>query len=77
MINTSNLKDTVTTICGIIVAIGGSLLGAGIELPVQVKSVLGVLMAISLGLIGWFTGKSPSGADKTDKQIVEQNKLNP
>ena len=74
MANTSNLKDTVTTIAGIVATIGGSILAAGVELSPTVKSVLGVAVAVSLGLIGYFTGKAPSGTVKSDNAVGEQNK---
>jgi hypothetical protein len=65
MANTSNLKDTVTTIAGIVATIGGSILASGVDLSTTVKSVLGIAVAVSLGLIGYFTGK-PNGTAKTD-----------
>jgi hypothetical protein len=73
--NTSNLKDKVTTICGLVLVIGGSLLA--VELPPNVKNAIGVAMAVAGGLIGYFTGKSPSGVIKTDNQANDQNKPNP
>ena len=76
MINSSNLKDTLTTICGLVVAVGGSLLA--IEgIPSNVKAIVGVAVAVSVGVIGWLTGKSPSGAQKTDSQVVAQNVTEP
>ena len=75
--NTSNLKDTVTTIAGILASVGGTILAADVALSPAVKTILGVAVAVSLGLIGWFTGKAPSGASKTDNQLGDQNKTNP
>lgn len=75
--NTSNLKDTVTTISGLVGTVAGAVLASGLPLSPTVKSILGLIVAISVGLIGYFTGKTPSGANKTNNQLGEQNKSNP
>lgn len=72
MQNTSNLKDTLTTICGLIFAVGGSLLAIN-GIPDNVKYIVGVAVAISGGVIGWLTGKAPNGSPKTDTQLKDQN----
>jgi hypothetical protein len=76
----SNLKDQITNICGIIFAVCTALLTAttqGVTLPSWVTGVAGVLIAISGGIIGYLTGKTPSGISKTDKQISAGNNPNP
>ena len=73
----SNFKDTITSICGLIVAIGGAILGISvggvIVLPVVATTIVGVLVAIATALIGYFTGKAPNGALKTDSQVIAGN----
>lgn len=73
--NNSNLKDKVTTICGLVFAVSTALLA--IDVPPVVKTVCGVLAAVSVALIGYFTGKAPSGAQKTEGQVTEGNIKNP
>lgn len=64
-----NLKDTVTTICSIVLIISGGILAAvsaGAVLPVYIVAGATASASISGGLIGYFTGKNPNG---TTKQI--------
>lgn len=78
--NNSNLKDTLTTIFGILGAISGSILAAasgGLEIPPAVKAICGGVAAISVGVIGWLTGKAPNATTKTDSQVVAGNVPNP
>lgn len=80
MNNTSNLKDTVSTVFGILGAVAGSILIAGqsgVVLPPIIITICGVISAISIGVIGWLTGKAPSAAKKTTGQVIEQNLPNP
>ena len=72
MQNTSNLKDTLTTISGLIVAVGGTLLTVK-GLPETIQVILGIAIAISVGVIGFFTGKAPDGTAKTNSQLKDQN----
>jgi len=54
------MKDKITNICGLAIAICGSVKIAetqGVVLPPIVDSVLILIGAISLGLIGFYTGK--------------------
>lgn len=54
------MKDKVTNICGLAIAVCGSVKIAetqGVVLPPAVDSVLILIGALSLGLIGYFTGK--------------------
>ena len=73
----SNLKDTITSICGLIIAVGGSLLGivasGAVVLPSVVTTILGVLVAVATALIGYFTGKAPDGTAKSVTQVTAQN----
>ena len=73
--NASNFKDTLTTICGLVFTVAGSMLA--LELSPKVKMFAGFAMAISGGIIGWLTGKAPSGAVKTESQVEGQNVKNP
>lgn len=72
----SNLKDTITNICGIIFVICTALLTAtasGLILPLWITTASGILVAVSGGLIGYFTGKAPSGLPKTPGQVANAN----
>jgi len=75
--NSSNLKDTISNICGGIIAIGGSLLAMSVSgtlpLPTSMVGILSAAVAIATAVIGYFTGKTPSGAVKTDNQVANQN----
>lgn len=72
MKNASNLKDTLTTICGLVVAVGGSLLAVE-GISANVKVILGIAVSVSVGIIGFLTGKAPNGSIKTDSQLKDQN----
>lgn len=76
----SNLKDKISTICGIILAICTALLTtniSGVTLPTWLSATAGILIAISGGLIGYFTGKTPSGITKTPNQVAAGNEPDP
>jgi len=78
--NNSNLKDTLSTICGIVFAICAALVTAnagGLALPAEVVTVCGVLAAVSGAIIGFLTGKAPSGAKKTPEQVAAANPPKP
>lgn len=55
------MKNTVTNICGLIVAVGGAILTAHasgqITLPISVVTGIGIAVAVSTAIIGYFTGK--------------------
>lgn len=70
--NISNIKDTLTTICGLVVAVGGSLLALD-GIPTNVKAIVGIAVAVSVGVIGWLTGKAPDATTKTTSQLKDQN----
>lgn len=64
-----NWKNTLTSICGLLVAVCGSVLGAGMTtLPGWVITTLSIISAVSLGLIGWATGKNFDLSNKTQNQ---------
>lgn len=55
------MKDTITNICGVVIAVGGGILSAvaagQLTLPASITTILGVVVAIATGVIGFFTGK--------------------
>lgn len=58
------MKDKVTNYCGLAVAVCGAVKIAetqGVVLPQSVDSALILISAISLGLIGFYTGKKSEG----------------
>lgn len=62
-----NLKDLVTTICGVISLVSGVILSlpeSNIFTP-TVKTIAGGLAALSVALIGYMSGKNPDGSTKT------------
>lgn len=72
----NNLKDNLTTICGIIAAICSVLITThigGLNLPTWLITTCSVLSAISLAIIGFLTGKNPNGTTKTSVQISNDN----
>ena len=80
MASTSNLKDTLTTICGIVLAISGGLVTAhisGLVLPAWLVTASGVLATVSGAIIGWLTGKAPNATTKTPDQVVAGNTTTP
>ena len=71
-----NLKDTLTTVFGILGAISGALLAAsqsGITLPTIVITISTIVEAVSLAIIGWANGKNADMSTKTDTQIKRQS----
>lgn len=71
--NTSNIKDTITSIASLIVVIAGAVnaflqsqTGEGINYPQ-------LILAVVVAVIGYFTGKTPGGTTKSPDQVVEQN----
>ena len=76
----SNIKDKVSTIFGILAAIAGGLLTVGqngVTLPSWVTAVASSIVAISIAVIGYLTGKTPAANVKTPDQVVDQNKPEP
>ncbi len=76
MNTTSNLKDRLTTIAGIILALTGTVLTlekAGVVLPSYVTTTATALGIIAGSVVAYLTGKSPDGTTKTPEQVVNQN----
>ena len=74
-----NLKDTVTTICGLLIAVTGSvqvIIAMGVVLPQTVVSGSIIVGVVSMSVLGYFTGKNPDGSKKTPEQIAAQLKQN-
>ena len=73
----TNLKDTLSTICGIIFAICTALVtlgvSGGVVLPTWVTTASGILIAVSGAILGWLTGKNPNATAKTARQVDNQN----
>jgi hypothetical protein len=76
MDNSSNFKDTVTNYCGLVFAICTALvsLSGTISLPTAVTTICGILIAVSGGVIGYYTGKAPNGNTKSGAVIENENK---
>jgi len=65
----SRIKDTLTTIAGIIGGISAAVFALttqGITVPSIVLTVAGVLGAISIGIIGFYNGKNADGSKKSN-----------
>ena len=74
--NTSNLKDTLTTIAGFLFALASGVLTAsasGLVVSAWLTTAAGVIVAVSGGLIGWLTGKSPDAKTKIKDQVIAGN----
>ncbi len=79
METTSNIKDKLSTICGVLIAIGGGILVVGqtVKLPEWLNAAAGAVMAVCTAIIGYLTGKTPAAKAKTSDQVVNQNEPNP
>ena len=75
--STSNLKDTITTIGGIIVLIAGAVNAYIQSIGTGQINWFQLGTAVVVAVIGYFTGKAPSGAAKTDAQVVAGNVTTP
>ncbi len=76
MKSTSNLKDTLTTITGILIALSGTvaiLAKSGVAIPENINTLAISIGVIALGIQGYLTGKNPNGTTKTAEQVVAQN----
>jgi hypothetical protein len=75
--NTSNIKDWMTTLCGIIIAVcaGGTgfLYTIGITFPAWVYSIAVVLSALAVYVKANLVGKNPDGTTKTPTQVSQLN----
>ena len=68
----TNLKDTLSTICGIIIAICTALLTLT-TIPGWLQTACGIAIALAGAIIGWITGKNPNLSTKTDTQVTNAN----
>ena len=59
----TNLKDKISTICGIVFAICVALMAVP-NLPILVTQIAAGGMAVSGAVIGILTGKNPNGSTK-------------
>jgi len=67
-----NYKDTISTICGIIIAFGGTILALptqGITIPTWMTTVATVLVAIAGTVMGILIGKNADMSKKTTNQL--------
>lgn len=72
-----NLKDKITTICGILILVSGTIMTlnqAGIILPTWLSSIGITIGVIAGSVLAYFTGKNPDGSVKTEVQINAQQK---
>lgn len=70
-----DLKNTVTTICALVIAICAAVipvLEQGTWHPAWLITILGVIGAIAAAIIGIFTGRNADGTRKTNSQIEKQ-----
>jgi ABC-type xylose transport system permease subunit len=76
--NLQNLKDTLTTIAGVVFAVCGAIMAisaSGVVLPEWLTTTAVTAVAISGALIGYFTGKLPDGTKKTPEQVATALKI--
>ena len=63
-----NLKDTVTTICGWIIALGGAVLAMTVSgtlaVPEAVVGVLTFIVGLATAILGILQGRNPDGSKK-------------
>jgi drug/metabolite transporter (DMT)-like permease len=74
--NKSNIKDTLSTIFGILAAVSGAIIVAiqsGYQLPAWLNTAAGLTAAISVAVIGYLTGKTPAAESKSTSQVIDQN----
>jgi len=73
-----NWKDTISTICGIIIAICGAgsglIWGLGINFPAWVTPVALFLAGLAGLVLGILQGKNADGSTKTQSQLAAQKK---
>ena len=75
---TTDWKNTITSICGLVILITGSLvtaiqIGVITFLPLWTSGVCVLLGVIATSLIAWATGKNPNLTPKTARQIDNLN----
>ena len=76
----TNLKDLMTTIAGVLGAvgtIGGTVIAAlsqqGITVPAIVTALAGICVTLSVAIIGYFGGKNSDGTTKTPAQLTSSS----
>lgn len=70
-----NLKDTLSTILGVIIAIAGAVLALptqGIVLPTWTNTAAVIALALATAVLGIITGRNADLSKKTDKQVNDQ-----
>ena len=76
MNTSSNLKDKISNICAVIIAIAGAILGlttAGIVLPPIIITIATGAGILAAAVVAFLTGKTPAVTTKTTGQVIEQN----
>ena len=71
----TNLKDTLSTVAGIMIAVGGVILALptqGVELAEWIVTVGTVLVALGGAILGILQGKNADGTTKSAEQVAKQ-----
>lgn len=72
-----NIKDTLTTICGIMIAASGTILTVDKTVPgfvpEKISTIGAVMGVVALSVLGYLTGKNPDGSTKSVAQVEAQN----
>ncbi len=70
----NNIKDTVTTICGWVIALGGAVLAAAVSGALVVSEpVIGALtfiVGLATAILGILQGRNPDGSKKKNPANV-------
>lgn len=69
-----NLKDKLTTICGVAILVAGTVVAVasgGVAIPAVVAISAKTIGIIAISVMGYLSGKNSDGSEKTDKQINE------
>jgi len=72
-----NLKDTLTTIAGILIAASGTVMtvnqtAPGV-IPESITTAATIAGVVALSVLGYLTGKNPDGSTKSANQVDTQN----
>ena len=73
-----NIKDKLTTLCGVIIAVCGVLTGlsqSGIVLSSGVQTGSIIAGSLAGGIIAFFTGKNSDGSTKLPEQLTSNQAL--
>lgn len=71
----NNIKDTFSTIAGVMGAIGAAIIALptqGIVVPTWLLALGGVFVAVSVVVIGYFNGKTAEGKTKSPELLIDQ-----